>query len=63
MYRTQYLTLYSFSNRWVYSVSYFASQTNWGSDIWNTSWLATLSVQIHILGHRTHKMNFKIHVK
>jgi hypothetical protein len=24
--------------------SYFASQTNWGNEIWNTSWLQTLSV-------------------
>jgi hypothetical protein len=61
--QTQCLTLHSFSNSCVCSVSYFASQTNWGSEIFNTSWLATLSVQIHILGPGTHKMNFKILLK
>jgi len=25
-------------------VSYSASQTNWGNQIWNSSWLQTLSV-------------------
>jgi hypothetical protein len=40
----------SFSTNCVYEVSYFACQTSWGNEISNTSWLQTLSVQIHILG-------------
>jgi len=61
--QTQYLTLCILSNSCECSVSYFASQTNWGNAIWNTSWLVTLSAQIHILGPGTHKMNFKILLK
>jgi len=61
--QTQYLILCTFFNSWVCSVSYFASQTNWGREICNTSWLARLSVQIQILGPRTHNTNFKILLK
>jgi hypothetical protein len=63
MAQTQYLILCTFSNSWVCSVSYFASQMNWENEIWNTSRLAALSVQIHIWEPRTHNMNFKILLK
>jgi len=42
----QNLILQTFSSNCVHSVSYFASQTNWGNEIWYTSWLETLSVLI-----------------
>jgi hypothetical protein len=44
-------------------LSYFASRTNWENEIWNTSWLQTLSVQIHILGSGPHTVNFKVLLK
>jgi hypothetical protein len=43
--------------------SYFASQINWGNEIWNISRLQTLPVQAHILGSGPHMMNFEVLLK
>lgn len=61
----QYLISHIFSTNSVHCGSYFASQTNWENEIWNTSWLQIILVQIHILGSGPHTStaNFKISVK
>ena len=53
--QTRYFNAIYFSHQLhTHSVSYFACQTNWRNEIKKTSWLQTLSVQIHTLGSGTH---------